>query len=121
MTELILTPDELRARLSVVPSEFQKVIDEAEATGRKIIYYVKETPFGNFPIAAEVKPRIPTYTICVAPKMIVVNGHFVASTLSGFKNWIIKNKVSVAEFKNWPFVVGISSDLETRKVKFWID
>jgi hypothetical protein len=57
MTELTLTPDELRSRFSVVPSEFQEVIDKAEREGRNIIYYVQETPFGNFPMAAEVEPK----------------------------------------------------------------
>jgi hypothetical protein len=59
--------------------------------------------------------------INVAPKMILVDGKMVASTFSGFKNYLIKNKISITEFKNWPFQFGLSSDLETRKVNFWCD
>lgn len=60
-------------------------------------------------------------TINVAPHMIMVNGVIVAKTFSGFKNWLLKSKTSIAEFRNWPFQFGLSSDIDTKKIQFWCD
>jgi len=54
--------------------------------------------------------------INVAPRMILVNGTPVAHTYKEFIKWIISNEISVERFVNWPFMTGISTNIETHKI-----
>jgi len=49
-----LSPDELRARLAVVPDWIQTVLDRAREAGRMVEYEALPTPFGTYPIAVRV-------------------------------------------------------------------
>lgn len=50
----MLSPNELRARLAVVPDWIQTVLDRARKAGRMVEYETLPTPFGTYPIAARL-------------------------------------------------------------------
>lgn len=54
---ILLTPQEVRDRLSVVTTDFETVLKNAEVNGLKVIYYYNATPFGTFPICIELDDR----------------------------------------------------------------
>jgi hypothetical protein len=49
-----LTPDELRARLVIVPEWIQTVLDRAREAGKLVEYESMRTPFGTYPIRVRV-------------------------------------------------------------------
>lgn len=55
MTTEILTPNQVRERLAIVPTDFEKVLQEAEKNAVNVIYYSKSTPFGIYPMAVEME------------------------------------------------------------------
>lgn len=59
MTTEILTPNQVRERLAIVPTDFEKVLQEAEKNAVNVIYYSKSTPFGIYPMAVEMEKYIP--------------------------------------------------------------
>lgn len=53
-THQILTPENLESRLSIVTPDFKKVIAQAKAERKNVHYVSRSTPFGTYPMSAEV-------------------------------------------------------------------
>jgi hypothetical protein len=54
MKTIALNPESVRCRLSIVPTSWEKILNEADQKGVKVNYTYKSTPFGTFPLALEL-------------------------------------------------------------------
>lgn len=50
--------------------------------------------------------------ITTAPNLILVNGYFAARSFREFHAWFLKKNLDTNQFKNWPFVEGISQPIK---------